>query len=178
MNPSEIKKQITDRLNHPFLGTFTIAFIVHNWRAWLYVFTGNLASQERIDQISTLFHNDNPGFILKPLVYAVLFTILYPLLTGLINYCYLWVQLEEDNRKTKLTERIDAMSPKLVTAAAKIARDCDTQLSSLTNYISNQMGSSAYNVTNQIQPIKASLQALAGIETNTQKVITLARHLT
>ena len=62
---SSIKKNIKRRISNPFLGTFTIIYIIKNWKLFygLFNFDPDATQQNKIDYIEFYFSTEINAFL-------------------------------------------------------------------------------------------------------------------
>ena len=162
-----IKDSIKGRLDNPFLGSFIFSFIFCNWKYWLIVTTGELSPSQRIEQIQALLNSKHSSLTFsEPLFLALVFTILYPLLSGLINYCYHAVKLFEENKKDRLTEKLDDEATRILRRISEIAKENRTKLTNLENYVRTHLIVTGFNpqikidIINGLMTVNSELQPI------------------
>lgn len=87
----------SERMKHPFLGSFITAFITLNWRVFIVIFSGDSAS-DRIAKVEKLLSES--GTISHPLIVALGFTLLLPIADQLIQYWAHMIQTKGINERT------------------------------------------------------------------------------
>jgi len=111
MNGEEIADAIKRRLNHPFLSSFIFSFIFYNWKAFIYLTSTSLNSDERIEKITavTLGLDDikNYDFFLHPLLVALVLSIGAPLGTSVLNLLTHFVETIQKNLKDTVSYKWD-----------------------------------------------------------------------
>ena len=109
MELQDVFSSLKERIKHPFLGAFVTSFSAYNWRVWLFAVSGSWEPDRRITAIVGCTVGDlaDPDFrfFSHPLVYAVVFTFAYPVLTGLVNIIYHWLHTVEENGLNWITEK-------------------------------------------------------------------------
>lgn len=101
-------EHLKDRFRHPFLGTFSVAFLVYNWQAVLYATTGTAEADVRIANIviTTWGKADarNSDFIFHPFYAAVFLSLILPVATSLLNVLYHYYKVIENNFRDKISD--------------------------------------------------------------------------
>lgn len=99
-----------DRMSHPFLGSFSIGFIMWNWKAFIYATTGSADASERIDRIISVTVGTGANrqwfFLYEPLIFAcVIAVIIFPLGTLALELWQHFVLVKEQNFKDKISAK-------------------------------------------------------------------------
>ncbi|WP_374076952.1 hypothetical protein [Bdellovibrio bacteriovorus] len=99
-----------ERMNHPFMGSFTVGFIMWNWRAVLYATTGNADASARIENIIAVTigtgEQKSWTFICEPLIFAFLVAVLIlPVGTFLLEIWNHLALVLEGNTKDWITNK-------------------------------------------------------------------------
>ncbi|QDK43865.1 hypothetical protein DOM22_01150 [Bdellovibrio sp. ZAP7] len=101
-----------ERMNHPFIGSFTVGFIMWNWRVVLYATTGSVETDNRIANIIAVTTGTGSSkdwtFVVEPLLFALLVSVIIlpigTLLLELWNHVGLVI---ESNIKDVITDKWD-----------------------------------------------------------------------
>ncbi|GAA4447706.1 hypothetical protein GCM10023091_43060 [Ravibacter arvi] len=99
-----------DRLKSPVLGTYSLAFIIYNWRPILYILFSSSSIERKIDFINT--HYGSYGAILWPLLITATIVVLLPFLTLGIELILIKPQFERkrikhNDKVSNLDDRIE-----------------------------------------------------------------------
>ena len=111
LSPKDLLEHIKGRINHPFWGSFTIAFFTYNWRILLLSVSGDWSPDTRISEIIKItiqsLENPNWEFLTNPIKYALAFVILFPIGSLLVEVFFHFVKVMERNVKDWLTKKFD-----------------------------------------------------------------------
>ncbi len=99
-----------ERMRHPFLGSFSIGFIMWNWKAFIYATTGSAEASERIDKILSVTigigENRQWFFLYEPLIFAfVVAIVILPLGTSVLELWQHFVLVKEQNIKDQISAK-------------------------------------------------------------------------
>jgi hypothetical protein len=100
---TELTDAIKERMNNSFSGPYTVFFMLFNWPAMVFVFTGEDSAQTRIDNITSYLSAMGSKLILVPLVATVAYIIFVPIIVTVID----WYKTAVHNLKQRGIEKID-----------------------------------------------------------------------
>ena len=93
-----VRRVLTERIVNPFLGSFTLAWLLWNWQILFYLWREDtkVSPLKQLENIVTLFENPTYNFWL-PLASAFGYAFVYPLLS--LTIIFVWEFADEQKRK-------------------------------------------------------------------------------
>lgn len=104
-NITNIHNEVKNKLRLPIIITYSVVLVIYNWDILFYLTYENNSALKKIIYVKSNFFNENFERIWKPILFSIVYSILFPFLQVLINQIVQF--FKRHNNKITRKEEID-----------------------------------------------------------------------